>query len=240
MNINFKKIYENFDITLNNFKSKTLGGVKPYIKGVTKINIKPNTVNIKPNTVNIKPNTVNIKPNPSNIEPKPSNIKPYPHNINPNSEKIKQLNKTKESDFIKSSDPPQVQQQKRTLLNQATDFISQNPGLALGAVGLAAYMFSSGQSLPGAIASLGQSAGSTIGSAIGGVGNSIGSAIGGVGSAIGSAIGGVGSGIMNTVNSSISGITGIPKEDVKYIWWALLVLFIFYLLLKIKTFFFGD
>ena len=186
MNINFKKIYENFGITLKKFRPLSLTG-KP--------NIKP-----KP-----KP-----KPNP-NPNPNPSNIKLK-------QQKVKELNKTKESDFIKSSDPPEVQQHKRSLLSQATDFITQNPGLALGAAGLAAYMFSSGKSLPDAIASLGESAGS----------------------AIGTAIGGVGSGIMNAVNSTISGITGIPKEYVKYIWWALLALFIFYLLLKIKRFFFGD
>jgi len=122
-------------------------------------------------------------------------------------DEVDDLNKMKDSDFIKPTDSPADVATKKTLLSQAGDFVADHPLLTISAAGLAYYMFTTGQSLPDAVASLGLSAGSAIG---------------------------------NAATSAISGLTGIPKEYVSYIWWVLLAILAFYLIMKIKSFFFDD
>ena len=133
-------------------------------------------------------------------------------------DEIDNLNTKTESDLIKPTDSPADVATKKSLLSQAGDFVAAHPLLTITAAGLAYYMFTTGQSLPDAIASLGLSAGG----------------------AIGGAISGVVSGIGNGIESAISGLTGIPKEYVHYIWYVLLALFLFYLFIKIRSFFFDD
>ena len=130
-------------------------------------------------------------------------------------DQVDNLKDMKESDFIKPTDSPADVETKKSLLSQAGDFVAAHPLLTIGAAGLAYYMFTTGQSLPDAISSLGLSAGS----------------------AVGGAISGVVSGIANGIESGISGLTGIPKEYVHYIWYVLLALFLYYLYIKIKSFF---
>ena len=129
-------------------------------------------------------------------------------------DEVENLNKMKESDFIKRTDSPADVATKKSLLSQAGDFIADHPLLTLSAAGLAYYMFTTGQSLPDAVASLGVSAGG----------------------AIGGAIGGVVSGIGNGIESAISGLTGIPKEYVHYIWYVLLALFLYYLFIIVDIY----
>jgi len=143
-------------------------------------------------------------------------------NQNPNkrrpgqdADEIDNLNRKTESDLIKPTDSPEDVATKKTLLSQAGDFVAAHPLLTITAAGLAYYMFTTGQSLPEAISSLGLSAGN----------------------AVGGAISGVVSGIANGIESAISGLTGIPKEYVHYIWYVLLALFLYYLYIKIKSFF---
>lgn len=130
-------------------------------------------------------------------------------------DQVDNLKDMKESDFIKPTDSPADVETKKSLLSQAGDFVAAHPLLTIGAAGLAYYMFTTGQSLPDALSSLGLSAGN----------------------AVGGAISGVFSGIANGIESAISGLTGIPKEYVHYIWYVLLALFLYYLYIKIKSFF---
>jgi hypothetical protein len=80
-------------------------------------------------------------------------------------DEVDDLNKMKDSDFIKPTDSPADVATKKTLLSQAGDFVAEHPLLTISAAGLAYYMFTTGQSLPDAVASLGLSAGSAIGNA---------------------------------------------------------------------------
>jgi hypothetical protein len=130
-------------------------------------------------------------------------------------DEIDNLNRKTESDLIKPTDSPEDVATKKTLLSQAGDFVANHPLLTITAAGLAYYMFTTGQSLPEAVSSLGLSAGN----------------------AVGGAISGVVSGIANGIESAISGLTGIPKEYVRYIWYVLLALLLYYLYKKIKSFF---
>ena len=130
-------------------------------------------------------------------------------------DEIDNLNTKTEADLIKPTDSPADVATKKSLLSQAGDFVAAHPLLTITAAGLAYYMFTTGQSLPDALSSLGLSAGN----------------------AVGGAISGVFSGIANGIESAISGLTGIPKEYVHYIWYVLLALFLYYLYIKIKSFF---
>jgi len=64
-------------------------------------------------------------------------------------------------------------------------------------------------------------------------GQSLPEAVSSLGLSAGSAVG-------NALTSAVSGLTGIPKDYVKYIWWALLALFVFYLFMKLKGFLTGE
>jgi hypothetical protein len=81
-------------------------------------------------------------------------------------DEVENLNKMKDSDFIKPTDSPADVATKKSLLSQAGDFVAAHPLLTISAAGLAYYMFTTGQSLPDAVASLGLSAGSAIGNAV--------------------------------------------------------------------------
>jgi len=129
-----------------------------------------------------------------------------------------EVNSLTKSDFIKSTDSPAVAVEKNTFLNNATDWIKNNPGytiLGVSAVGLAAYCFTTGSSLSEAASALAGSAGN----------------------AAGSAVGAAFSGIMSAVNSFISSATGIPIEYVKYIWYVIGAILIYLILRRIKNFF---
>lgn len=64
-------------------------------------------------------------------------------------------------------------------------------------------------------------------------GQSLPEAVSSLGLSVGGAVG-------NAFTSAVSGLTGIPKDYVKYIWWVLLALFLFYLFMKIKGLITGD
>jgi hypothetical protein len=81
-------------------------------------------------------------------------------------DEIDNLNTKTEADLIKPTDSPADVATKKSLLSQAGDFVAAHPLLTISAAGLAYYMFTTGQSLPDAIASLGLSAGSAIGNAV--------------------------------------------------------------------------
>jgi len=81
-------------------------------------------------------------------------------------DEVDDLKDMKESDFIKPTDSPADVATKKSLLSEAGDFVAAHPLLTISAAGLAYYMFTTGQSLPEAVASLGLSAGSAIGNAV--------------------------------------------------------------------------
>jgi Ca2+/Na+ antiporter len=86
------------------------------------------------------------------------------------SSKQLEVNSLTKSDFIKSTDSPAVAVEKNTFLNNATDWMKNNPGytiLGVSAVGLAAYCFTTGSSLSDAASALAGSAGNAAGSAVG-------------------------------------------------------------------------
>ena len=187
-------------------------GFRPPIKPIKPINPPdppPNTG--KPiNPPDPPPNTgkpPNRKPNPGDDDDIPIKKKGTKRKPGEDADDVDNLKKMKDSDFIKPTDSPADVATKKSLLSQAGEYIAQHPLLTISAAGLAYYMFTTGQSLPDAVASLGLSAGSAVG---------------------------------NAVTSAISGLTGIPKEYVNYIWWVLLAILAFYLIMKIKSFFFDD